>query len=137
MRALRSRSVGALPPWLPPQCQHNPLAERSRTSSLVNFFGMGTQMAVEGAVGLGIAGRGATLVLRTSWFNRSSWICAKEIVAIRVFLDVDAEDDSRLMDLRLGGRRWKRRQKQLWELLGKVEAVEMATGQQERGSDTR
>ncbi|RWW64555.1 hypothetical protein BHE74_00028193 [Ensete ventricosum] len=27
------------------------------------------------------------------------------------------------MDLRLGGRRWKRRQKQLWELLGKVEAV--------------
>ncbi|RWW78351.1 hypothetical protein BHE74_00013442 [Ensete ventricosum] len=29
-----------------------------------------------------MAGRGATLVLRTSWFNRSSWIRAKEIAAI-------------------------------------------------------
>ncbi|RRT62937.1 hypothetical protein B296_00002483 [Ensete ventricosum] len=42
-------------------------------------------MAVEGAVGLGMAGQGATLVLRASWFNRSSWICAKEIIAIRVY----------------------------------------------------
>ncbi|RWV77573.1 hypothetical protein GW17_00061574, partial [Ensete ventricosum] len=42
-------------------------------------------MAVEGAVGLNMAGRGATLVLRTSWFNCSSWICAKEIAAIRVY----------------------------------------------------
>ncbi|RZS06640.1 hypothetical protein BHM03_00037338 [Ensete ventricosum] len=41
-------------------------------------------MAIEGAEGFGIAGRGATLVLRTSWFNRSSWILAKEITAIRV-----------------------------------------------------
>ncbi|RWW79422.1 hypothetical protein BHE74_00012289, partial [Ensete ventricosum] len=37
------------------------------------------------AVGLSMAGRGATLVLRTSWFNCSSWIRAKEIVAIRVY----------------------------------------------------
>ncbi|RWW24230.1 hypothetical protein GW17_00011493 [Ensete ventricosum] len=42
-------------------------------------------MAVEGAVGLDIAGRGATLVLRTSWFNCSSWIRAKQITAIRVY----------------------------------------------------
>ncbi|RWW87572.1 hypothetical protein BHE74_00003590 [Ensete ventricosum] len=32
-----------------------------------------------------MAGRGVTLVLRTSWFNRSSWICAKEITAIGVY----------------------------------------------------
>ncbi|RWV97902.1 hypothetical protein GW17_00039279 [Ensete ventricosum] len=32
-----------------------------------------------------MAGRGATLVLCTSWFNRSSWIPAKEITAIRVY----------------------------------------------------
>ncbi|RWW72768.1 hypothetical protein BHE74_00019414 [Ensete ventricosum] len=31
-----------------------------------------------------MASRGVTLVLHASWFNRSSWICAKEIVAIRV-----------------------------------------------------
>ncbi|RWV97725.1 hypothetical protein GW17_00039466, partial [Ensete ventricosum] len=37
-----------------------------------------------GTVGLGMAGRGVTLVLRTLWFNRSSWIRAKEIIAIRV-----------------------------------------------------
>ncbi|RZR98351.1 hypothetical protein BHM03_00027725 [Ensete ventricosum] len=41
MRALCSRSVGALPPWLPLQCQHNPLAERSRSLSLINVFGAG------------------------------------------------------------------------------------------------
>ncbi|RWV92111.1 hypothetical protein GW17_00045553 [Ensete ventricosum] len=54
---------------------------------------------VEGAVGLGMAGRGATLILRTSWFNYSSWICAKEIIAIRVEIvypcipDPDGEDE--------------------------------------------
>ncbi|RZS02213.1 hypothetical protein BHM03_00032221 [Ensete ventricosum] len=32
-----------------------------------------------------MASRGATLVLRTSWFNCSSWIRAKEITAIRVY----------------------------------------------------
>ncbi|RWW03999.1 hypothetical protein GW17_00032806 [Ensete ventricosum] len=31
-----------------------------------------------------MASRGATLVLRTSWFNRSSWIYAKEITSIIV-----------------------------------------------------
>ncbi|RWV99392.1 hypothetical protein GW17_00037702 [Ensete ventricosum] len=39
----------------------------------------------EGAVGLGMAGRGVTLVLRASWFNCSSWIRAKEIATIRVY----------------------------------------------------
>ncbi|RWV84571.1 hypothetical protein GW17_00053703 [Ensete ventricosum] len=42
-------------------------------------------MAVEGAKGFGTAGWGATLVLRTSWFNRSSPILAKKIAAIRVY----------------------------------------------------
>ncbi|RZR86127.1 hypothetical protein BHM03_00013244 [Ensete ventricosum] len=32
------------------------------------------------------------------------------------------------MNLRLGGRRWRRRQKQLWELLRKVKVAEMTTG---------
>ncbi|RZR86442.1 hypothetical protein BHM03_00013640 [Ensete ventricosum] len=32
-----------------------------------------------------MAGQGVTLVLRTSWFNCSSWISAKEIAAIRVY----------------------------------------------------
>ncbi|RRT75797.1 hypothetical protein B296_00013133 [Ensete ventricosum] len=32
-----------------------------------------------------MAGRRASLVLRASWFNPSSWICAKEITAIRVY----------------------------------------------------
>ncbi|RRT32933.1 hypothetical protein B296_00043804 [Ensete ventricosum] len=32
-----------------------------------------------------MAGRGATHVLHTSWFNCSSWIRAKEIAAIRVY----------------------------------------------------
>ncbi|RWV83974.1 hypothetical protein GW17_00054356 [Ensete ventricosum] len=64
---------------------HNSLVDRSRSSSLVNFFGAGAWMAVEGAVGLGMAGRGATLVLRTSWFNCSSWIRVKEIAAIGVY----------------------------------------------------
>ncbi|RRT52462.1 hypothetical protein B296_00021476 [Ensete ventricosum] len=57
----------------------------AKLSSLVNFFGARAWMAVEGAVGLGMAGRGATLVLRTSWFNCSSWIRAKKIAAIRVY----------------------------------------------------
>ncbi|RRT71720.1 hypothetical protein B296_00023995, partial [Ensete ventricosum] len=38
-----------------------------------------------GAVGLDMAGRGVTLVLRTSWFNCSFWIRAREIIAIRVY----------------------------------------------------
>ncbi|RWW59921.1 hypothetical protein BHE74_00033114 [Ensete ventricosum] len=162
------------------QCQHNPLADRSQSSSLVNFFGAGAWKAVEVAVGLNMAGWGVTLVLHTSWFNRSSWIRTKEITAISVSPDLNRcqesppwvclkpikplnsislevydsdlhpcsisgsvepkivlQEGSRLMDLRLGGRRWRRRQKQLWELLGKVEVAEMATGQQEHGSDTR
>ncbi|RRT49205.1 hypothetical protein B296_00019075, partial [Ensete ventricosum] len=41
--------------------------------------------AVEGAVGLSMAGQGVTLVLCASWFNRSSWIRGKEIIAIRVY----------------------------------------------------
>ncbi|RWV85843.1 hypothetical protein GW17_00052330 [Ensete ventricosum] len=49
------------------------------------FFGAGARMVAEGAVGLDMAGRGATLVLRASWFNRSSWIRAKEIAGIRVY----------------------------------------------------
>ncbi|RWV94898.1 hypothetical protein GW17_00042525 [Ensete ventricosum] len=65
--------------------QHNPLADHSRSSFLVNFFGAGAWMAIEGAVGLGMAGRGATLVLHTSWFNCSSWIRAKEITTVRVY----------------------------------------------------
>ncbi|RWW67560.1 hypothetical protein BHE74_00024982 [Ensete ventricosum] len=32
-----------------------------------------------------MASRGATLVLRTSWFNHSSWILAKEIIVVRVY----------------------------------------------------
>ncbi|RRT46551.1 hypothetical protein B296_00030233 [Ensete ventricosum] len=32
-----------------------------------------------------MASRGATLVLRASWFNRSSWIRVKEITTIRVY----------------------------------------------------
>ncbi|RWW01656.1 hypothetical protein GW17_00035290 [Ensete ventricosum] len=32
-----------------------------------------------------MASRGVTLVLRTLWFNRSSWILVKEITAIRVY----------------------------------------------------
>ncbi|RRT72964.1 hypothetical protein B296_00029268 [Ensete ventricosum] len=85
MRTLCSRPVGALPPWLPLQCQHNPLAERSRSSSLINVFGARAHMVVEGAIGLSMVGREVTLVLRTSWFNHSSWIRVKEITAIRVY----------------------------------------------------
>ncbi|RZR97453.1 hypothetical protein BHM03_00026637 [Ensete ventricosum] len=47
-----------------------------------------------------------------------------DLKRVGLFLDVDVEEGSRLIDLRLGGRR----QKQLWELLGKVEAAEMAIG---------
>ncbi|RRT31280.1 hypothetical protein B296_00032771 [Ensete ventricosum] len=32
-----------------------------------------------------MTGRGVVFVLRTSWFNCSSWIRAKEITAIRVY----------------------------------------------------
>ncbi|RZR96126.1 hypothetical protein BHM03_00025094, partial [Ensete ventricosum] len=44
----------------------------------------GAWMVVEGVVGLDMAGRGATLVLRISWFNCSSWIRANGIAAIKV-----------------------------------------------------
>ncbi|RZR79684.1 hypothetical protein BHM03_00005476 [Ensete ventricosum] len=47
--------------------------------------GTGVGMAVEGAEGFGIAGRGATLVLRASWFNRSSYSRGKEMAAISVY----------------------------------------------------
>ncbi|RWV82510.1 hypothetical protein GW17_00055987 [Ensete ventricosum] len=48
------------------------------------------------------------------------------------------EDDSRLMDLRLGGRRWmKATSKAIVGIAWKMEVAEMAIGQQERGSDTR
>ncbi|RRT42663.1 hypothetical protein B296_00016070 [Ensete ventricosum] len=42
----------------------------------------------EGAIGLGMAGLGVTLVLCTSRFNRSSWIRKKEIIAIRVRMGI-------------------------------------------------
>ncbi|RZR75951.1 hypothetical protein BHM03_00000536 [Ensete ventricosum] len=45
----------------------------------------GRRRSEEGVVGLGMAGRGGTIVLRTSWFNCSSWIHAKEIAAKRVY----------------------------------------------------
>ncbi|RWW51076.1 hypothetical protein BHE74_00042612 [Ensete ventricosum] len=48
------------------------------------FAAMFTAPRFIGAVGLSIAGWGVTLVLRASWFNRSSWIRAKEIAAIGV-----------------------------------------------------
>ncbi|RWW65059.1 hypothetical protein BHE74_00027672 [Ensete ventricosum] len=102
-------------------------------------------MAIEGAVGLDMAGRGATLVLRTSWFNRSSCICAKEITAIRVYgcraftspRISGLEDDHRLIDLRLGGgRRMKATSKAIVEIALKMEAAEVAIGQQECGFNT-
>ncbi|RZS05413.1 hypothetical protein BHM03_00035926 [Ensete ventricosum] len=34
----------------------------------------------EGVEGFGIVGQGATIVIRTSWFNRSSWILTKEML---------------------------------------------------------
>ncbi|RZR75570.1 hypothetical protein BHM03_00062485 [Ensete ventricosum] len=58
-------------------------------------------VTLEGAVGLGMASWGVTLVLRTSWFNCSSWIRAKEIAFIRVIsLKVD---DSNLHPCGVGG----------------------------------
>ncbi|RRT43481.1 hypothetical protein B296_00054336, partial [Ensete ventricosum] len=42
-------------------------------------------MAIEGAKGFDIAGWGVTLVLRASWFKRSSCSHAKELAAIRVY----------------------------------------------------
>ncbi|RWW53100.1 hypothetical protein BHE74_00040435 [Ensete ventricosum] len=48
------------------------------------------------------------------------------------------KDDSKLMDLQLGGQRWmKATSKAIVGIAWKMEAAEMATGQQERGSDTR
>ncbi|RWW51118.1 hypothetical protein BHE74_00042551 [Ensete ventricosum] len=49
------------------------------------LHGAGARMAVEGTEGFGMAGRGATFVFHTSWFNPSSWILAKGITAIRVY----------------------------------------------------
>ncbi|RWW26953.1 hypothetical protein BHE74_00055644 [Ensete ventricosum] len=83
-----------------------------------------------------MAGQGVTLVLRTSWFNRSSWIRAKKIAAISVY-DSRAFTSPRISDFRSSiqidliygwGGRWRHVLQQLWELLGKVEAAEMATG---------
>ncbi|RRT83984.1 hypothetical protein B296_00006363 [Ensete ventricosum] len=48
-------------------------------------FGVRARVVVEGAIGFSMAGRGVTLVLRTSWFKRSSRIRIKEIAAIRVY----------------------------------------------------
>ncbi|RWW43515.1 hypothetical protein BHE74_00050812 [Ensete ventricosum] len=49
-----------------------------------------------------------------------------------------SEDDSRLMDLRPGERRWmKATSKAIVGIAWKMEVAEMAIGQQERGSDTR
>ncbi|RRT65549.1 hypothetical protein B296_00028623 [Ensete ventricosum] len=56
----------------------------------------------------------------------------------RCIYDVDTEDSSGLMDLRLGERRWmKATSKEIVGIAWKMEATEMATGQQECGSDTR
>ncbi|RWW47546.1 hypothetical protein BHE74_00046451 [Ensete ventricosum] len=49
------------------------------------FSSSSAWMAVEGTVGLDMAGQGAILVLHTSLFNCSSWIRAKEIATIRVY----------------------------------------------------
>ena len=67
------------------QCQHNPFAYRSRSSSLVNLFGAGTWSTVGGVEGFNITSWGATLVLQDSWFNCSSWCRAKEMAAISVY----------------------------------------------------
>ncbi|RZS13221.1 hypothetical protein BHM03_00044774 [Ensete ventricosum] len=44
----------------------------SQSSSHVNFFGWEGPLAAGGAEGLGAASQVVTLVLRASWFNRSS-----------------------------------------------------------------
>ncbi|RZS25511.1 hypothetical protein BHM03_00058718 [Ensete ventricosum] len=62
-----------------------PLGRLFTNSSLVNCFDAGTQIEVERAEGFSMADRGATLIVHTSWFNRSSWILTKEITAIRVY----------------------------------------------------
>ena len=66
------------------QCQHNPVAYRSRSSSPVNLFGAGPWSTVGGGEGFNITGWGVTLVLRASWFNCSSWCRAKEMADISV-----------------------------------------------------
>ncbi|RRT54453.1 hypothetical protein B296_00047623 [Ensete ventricosum] len=88
---------------------NSPFTNRSQSSSLTNLFGAGAQMAVEGAEGFDIAGRGATLILQASWFKRSSCSRAKEIAAIRVY-DYRAFTSPRISSffpccdfLRLGG----------------------------------
>ncbi|RRT76654.1 hypothetical protein B296_00004631 [Ensete ventricosum] len=69
-------------------------------------------MAVKGAVGLGMAGRGAILVLHTSLFNCSSWIRAKEIAAIRVYGCRDFTSP-RISNFRPSIKPWKRARFQL------------------------
>ncbi|RWW10867.1 hypothetical protein GW17_00025568 [Ensete ventricosum] len=48
------------------------------------FFWCGSSDGSRGGSRPRMVGRGVTLILRASWFNRSSWICVKEITAIRV-----------------------------------------------------
>ncbi|RRT82226.1 hypothetical protein B296_00006404 [Ensete ventricosum] len=74
------------------------------------------RVRVEGVEGFGIAGRGATLVLRASLFKHSSCSRAKEIAATRVYGCRFGDDG--------GGDILK----QLWELLRWVEAAEMVVG---------
>ncbi|RZR73036.1 hypothetical protein BHM03_00019430 [Ensete ventricosum] len=47
------------------------------------FFWCGSSDGSRGGSRPRMVGRGVTLILRASWFNRSSWICVKEITAIR------------------------------------------------------
>ncbi|RRT37763.1 hypothetical protein B296_00034243 [Ensete ventricosum] len=105
------------------------------SSSLVNLFGAGAQMAVEGAVGLNMAGQGVTLVLRASWFNRSSWIRVKEITAIRVY-GYCAFTSSQISGFR-PSMKVEARVVAIVGIAWEVEVAEMATGQQECSSDTR
>ncbi|RWW85678.1 hypothetical protein BHE74_00005628 [Ensete ventricosum] len=65
-------------------------------------------------------------------------VLAANWCGFRVVVAVDEEDSSGLMDLQLGERRWmKATSKAIVEIAWKMEAAEMATGQQERGSNTR
>ncbi|RZR73542.1 hypothetical protein BHM03_00025430 [Ensete ventricosum] len=67
------------------------------------------------------------------------WGCGVVEFRLRIGIyDVDAEDDSRLMDLRLGGRQWMiATSKAIVGIALKMKAVEMAIGQQKCSSDTR
>ncbi|RWW72943.1 hypothetical protein BHE74_00019216 [Ensete ventricosum] len=52
--------------------------------SLVNLFSNEGWLGIEGTGGLYAAGLEVVLILRASWFSRSSWIRAKEIAAFTV-----------------------------------------------------